>query len=159
MMGLRDFWRKLFEGRRGPDALSGALFGVGLVLSAVAYLTGNRVLAWLVYLPWILALLRMFSTRLEQRYQENQRFLQGWQQLKNGVVGLFRGKRPARTVRYPGTKCGFGFGKKRQGYTASQISYHHFVCPGCNQKLRVPRGRGKVLVTCPKCGRQFEEYA
>jgi len=39
MMGLRDFWRKLFEGRRGPDALSGALFGVGLVLSAVAYLT------------------------------------------------------------------------------------------------------------------------
>ncbi len=34
--------------------------------------------------------------------------------------------------------------------------YRYFRCPMCRQKLRVPRGKGRVLITCPKCGNQFQ---
>ena len=35
------------------------------------------------------------------------------------------------------------------------IVYSYFRCPQCGQQLRVPRGRGKISITCPKCGHQF----
>ena len=33
--------------------------------------------------------------------------------------------------------------------------YRYFRCPQCGQQLRVPRGRGKISITCPKCHNQF----
>ncbi len=31
----------------------------------------------------------------------------------------------------------------------------YFSCPNCHQTVRVPRGRGKINIHCPKCGNQF----
>ena len=31
----------------------------------------------------------------------------------------------------------------------------YFNCPKCHQTVRVPRGKGKISITCPKCGTQF----
>ena len=33
--------------------------------------------------------------------------------------------------------------------------HRYFRCPGCRQLVRVPRKKGKINITCPKCGRQF----
>ena len=33
----------------------------------------------------------------------------------------------------------------------------YFKCPSCGQQLRVPRGKGKITVTCRGCGASFEE--
>ena len=33
----------------------------------------------------------------------------------------------------------------------------YFKCPHCGQQLRVPRGKGKITVTCRSCGASFEE--
>lgn len=159
---LKEFYRRVFAGRRGPDAVCGVLFAVGLVLSAVAWFTQNQLLGWLVYVPWVLAVLRMFSTRLEQRYQENRRFLQWWQKMKAMVTGVFCAGRPHRNWADDGRSHVYE-GTARQTGTAEEpaadTAYHHFVCPACGQKLRVPRGRGRVQVTCPKCKTVFEEMA
>ena len=33
--------------------------------------------------------------------------------------------------------------------------HRHFDCPRCRQPVRVPRGKGKIAITCPKCGEKF----
>ena len=31
----------------------------------------------------------------------------------------------------------------------------YFTCPRCRQVVRVPRGKGRINIRCPKCGEQF----
>ena len=38
---------------------------------------------------------------------------------------------------------------------ATRKLYHYYRCPQCRQKLRVPRGRGRIQISCPRCGTQF----
>ena len=33
--------------------------------------------------------------------------------------------------------------------------HRYYHCPKCRQTVRVPRGRGKINIRCPKCGEQF----
>ena len=38
---------------------------------------------------------------------------------------------------------------------ADAKTHRHFRCPKCAQKVRVPRDKGKIMITCPKCGEKF----
>ena len=33
--------------------------------------------------------------------------------------------------------------------------HRYFVCPRCRQPVRVPKGKGKIAITCPKCKEKF----
>ncbi len=33
--------------------------------------------------------------------------------------------------------------------------HRYFNCPKCRQRVRVPRGKGKISITCPKCREKF----
>ena len=33
--------------------------------------------------------------------------------------------------------------------------HRYFECPKCHQVVRVPRGKGKIAITCPKCKERF----
>ena len=33
--------------------------------------------------------------------------------------------------------------------------HRYFDCPRCRQQVRVPRGKGKIAITCPKCREKF----
>jgi len=33
--------------------------------------------------------------------------------------------------------------------------HRHFECPKCRQPVRVPRGKGRIAITCPKCREKF----
>ena len=33
--------------------------------------------------------------------------------------------------------------------------HRYFCCPKCRQTVRVPRGKGKIAITCPKCREKF----
>lgn len=46
---------------------------------------------------------------------------------------------------------------KNEAATRSRQRKTHkfFKCPKCRQTVRVPRGKGKIRITCPKCGEVF----
>ena len=78
----------------------------------------------------LLVYIRMFSRNISKRYAENQKYLA----LEN------------RLRRF--------WGQKR--YLIQQRKeYHIYKCPGCKQKIRIPRGKGKISIRCPKCGEEF----
>lgn len=104
---------------------AGALFG-HLAMRQHFQIKGLSILCWAVL---VVCYLRIFSRNIYARQQENQKLLQFWWKLKNG-----RANRPSREER-----------KK----------YKVFICPTCKQKLRVPRGKGKISISCPKCGTNF----
>ncbi len=123
--------RYFFSSRAGFDALTLFLLMVFFVFETALRFTRFLPLAVPTYLILAFAIFRFFSKNLPRRQMENARFLAMFQ----GVMQWFRFR---RTVR----------GDKEHRY---------FKCPNCQQPLRVPRGKGKIQVTCRTCGAQFEE--
>jgi hypothetical protein len=33
--------------------------------------------------------------------------------------------------------------------------HRYFTCPKCKQPVRVPKGKGKIAISCPKCREKF----
>ena len=74
----------------------------------------------------------MFSRNIPKRYAENQKFLT--------------------------LKTKFLYKLSQQKNEVAQKKTHHiYKCPGCGQKIRVPRGKGMIIVTCPKCKKEFKK--
>ena len=44
---------------------------------------------------------------------------------------------------------------RRKEHLQQRKIYHFYKCPACKQKVRVPKGKGKICITCPKCKAEF----
>ena len=114
--------RRFMAGRYGTDRLNMVILMTGVVISLLGAFTQKPVLnlatTALSYGLMIWAIWRSLSRDTYKRYQENRKFLQFFDRLKD------------REHRY-------------------------FDCPKCRQMVRVPRGKGKIAITCPKCREKF----
>ena len=115
-------FRNFMVGRYGTDKLNMAILCAGLAACLVSGFFNdpkiNLLLTAVSYGLMIWALCRSFSRNTYKRYQENRKFLQFFDRLKD------------REHRY-------------------------YDCPKCRQVVRVPRGKGKIAITCPKCKEKF----
>ena len=131
---MREKFQRFMIGRYGADELSKMLSGVALGCLILAMFA--RLLPVLGIFYWIgIGLIiytwyRMFSKNVSKRYEENQKFLN----FRYRAVA----KNDARKKRF-----------------AQRNEYRLFKCPDCKQRVRVPKGRGKICITCPKCHREF----
>ena len=129
---MRERFNRFMIGRYGVDDLSKFTLGLSVALMLLNLFFRVRVVNTLVLVLLILVYFRMFSTNHQKRYAENARFL-GY---KNRFLGFF------------------GKTKRR----AMDLKTHHiYRCPSCRQKIRVPRGKGRIMITCPKCRTEFEK--
>jgi DNA-directed RNA polymerase subunit RPC12/RpoP len=138
---LRYRFALFMQGRYGTDQLSRFLSVVVIILLAAEWIA-NHFLAFpgmllFVRIAGILnAVLlfaiyfRTFSRNIPRRYAENQKFLG----LKEKMSTFFGNSRTNANHR---------------------IEYHIYKCPQCSQKIRIPRGKGRIMVRCPKCGTEF----
>ena len=117
-------------GRYGPDQLNMALIILAIVVGILANIIKLNVITLLSYLLLILAIFRMLSRNMAARRRENDRFLKLWWPIRQKLRGFF-------------------------GRAKDSRNYRFFKCPGCRNTLRVPRGNGKIQITCPRCGERF----
>ena len=126
----------LFEGRNGMDQLNKTVALAGVFCWAAALFVPMHSLRVLLRYLFLLAagvvIYRSLSRNLGKRYEENQRFLMRTGKMQN-----------ARET--------------WQTHAEQKKQYKVFKCPSCGIKLRVPRGKGKIRVTCRQCGASFDE--
>lgn len=125
-----NWLRRMMMGRYGTDQLSLALTAGYFVLYFLSYIPYCRFLSWIGLLIFAVVLFRTFSRNIQKRYRENQVFLRFWNPTKSWFRNL--------KVRFHNRK-----------------THRYYKCKNCGQKLRVPKGRGKIKITCPKCHNQF----
>lgn len=129
---MKRRFMEFMSGRYGADQLSRFTLAVSLILLVLNIFTNLRIiyLAALIVLAW--CYFRMFSRNIAKRSAENQKYL-------NMVW-----------------KSKVRFGKFKNRVVQSK-DYHIYKCPSCRQKIRIPRGKGKICITCPKCRTEFEK--
>lgn len=129
MNRFRNWLQRVMHGRYGQDQLGLFLITVAMIIFIVSLFTVPY-----LYLLSIAIIgyeyFRMFSKNRSARYKENLWFV-------NHTLWLRK-----------------FFGKIKYSFTEGR-KYKVFKCPKCGQKLRVPRGRGKIEIRCRKCGEQF----
>lgn len=135
-MTLKQRMLNFMQGRYGVDQLSGFLIWTAVVLSLLTALLKIPFLSLITWIMIIYAYVRIFSKNINKRYAQNQKFLDAtW-----GIRKFFA------DIRYR-----IKYGKQ----TANP--YHIYKCKKCGQKIRVPKGKGRIMVTCPKCKYQFKK--
>lgn len=131
---MRDKINRFMQGRYGADQFAKFTMGVALVSIVLAVffrrfaiggLLDGLGLAAIVYTYY-----RMLSRNIQRRYAENQKYLSMTQNLR---------------VRL----------NKEKKMMEQRKTHHIYTCPGCGQKIRIPRGKGKIEIECPKCHVKF----
>lgn len=156
-MNLRDRFRQWMVGRYGQDDLSRFMLWTGIVCMFLNMFlrSGFLQILWLVLL--VLVYVRMFSKNTSARYEENRKYLE----IRDKVTTFFRDHGITDFFRrigdfFLGIPDFFRnlFGK---GGNSQSGNYHIYRCPKCGQKIRIPRGKGKIVITCPRCRTEFRK--
>ena len=132
---MRDKFNRFMQGRYGVDAFASFTMGVALVANilSVFFRSGSRMGALLDTVGLLVLLYtyyRMLSRDIQKRYQENEKYLAATAKIRQRF--------------------------NREKTMMNQRKTHHiYSCPGCGQKIRIPKGKGKIEIECPKCHTKF----
>ncbi len=127
---MRERIRRFMVGRYGMDALGNCLVWSSLACLLVDCFLKSGLLYLLGIVLLVYAYVRMFSRNIPGRAEQNRKFLNQTARLR----GFFQ--------------------KKKRRHEMKKV-YHLCRCKVCKQDIRVPKGKGKLEVTCPKCRNVF----
>lgn len=147
--------------RRGLDELNRTMLIVALVFSIIGMIV-SRSVGWLRVVLSLLSgamlviiVIRMTSKNFNKRNQENMKYLTYETAFKDWFGRTFRSKGKSGAYQAPRTKTKTKAKAKNPSW-AELKQYKYLICPQCAQKMRVPRGKGRIRVTCTNCGNVFE---
>jgi len=127
---MREKLNRFMQGRYGVDELNKLILGLAFIFMIISIVSKTSIFNYVCMLALIYAYFRMFSRNIPKRYSENQFYLK----YLNRVRGVFN----------------------KEKRTLNQRKTHHiYKCPSCKQKIRVPKGKGKIAIRCSKCGTEF----
>ncbi|XME01022.1 hypothetical protein QYZ88_009840 [Lachnospiraceae bacterium C1.1] len=147
MKKLNRFMRQFMAGRYGTDKYSNFLMVLATVMMLCAFLSRSFI-ASLIFELLMTAIIgyciyRMLSKDRSKRYGENLVYMKHKTMIMNKIERFFDNIRKRREQAQ----------RKKEDDSLNRF----FKCPGCRQKLRVPKGLGKIRIRCPKCGREFKK--
>ncbi len=136
---MRSFFERMSHkmasfmyGRYGNDALTKFLLIAAIVLMVISWFPH---MGWVYFLAAALlvwSLTRSFSRKVDLRRRELDRYLK----IKNGIVNFF---------------------KLRKNMWRDRKTHVYFKCKKCKAVLRVPKGKGSIVVICTRCKERIEK--
>ena len=131
---MKNNWKnkmmQFMQGRYGADQMGQMLSAVSMVFLIISLFSRNQAWFLLAVIGIVYNYFRMFSKNISKRYAENQKYLKMTAGIRRKLASW-------------------------KSQLAQRKIYHIYRCPGCKQKIRVPRGRGKIEIRCPKCNTRF----
>lgn len=127
---MKERFQQFMMGRYGNDQLNQFIFVIAIVSMVIEIFTHWSLFYLLALVLLIIGYFRTFSRDISKRYEENMKYLEK----KDAILNRFR---------------------KEKYYASQRKDFHIYTCPQCKQKIRIPRGKGKINITCPKCKTSF----
>ena len=127
MNSFKDKMARFMYGRYGMDQLSRNLSLICLVLLIVTMFVRNNVIYMIALVGIVYTYFRVFSRNISRRSEENEKYLR----FHYKVVGKLN----------------------KIKFRITDSKTHRIF--RCSQKIRVPRGKGKISIKCPKCRIEF----
>lgn len=126
---MKERFYRFMQGRYGGDQLNRFLMIMVLVCFFLSFL-GGRVLYLVGAALLVYAYFRMLSRNIYKRRAENNIYMRYEYKVRQAFATWKRDMNQRKT-------------------------HHIYRCPSCRQKIRIPRGKGKIEIRCPKCGQTF----
>ncbi|MGI6107672.1 MAG: BRcat domain-containing protein [Lachnospiraceae bacterium] len=152
---MKNWFQNFMSGRYGSDEFNRFLNVVTIILLILSFFFWGGILATIAVVLLIYSYYRMFSKNLQARRDENAWYLDKKYKVQaffrsgkgSGVGEWFRQVGKNIKSGYQTVKLTFKYGKE----------YHIYTCPNpdCRTKIRVPKGKGRIEITCPKCHEKF----
>ena len=117
-------------GRYGQDELGKFILSLSLILLVINLFVKTAALSAAALVLIIYSYYRIFSRDISARYAENKKFLTSLDPLRRK------------------------FFSSKNKYDNRKV-YKYIKCPKCKFEMKVPKNKGKIRVTCKKCGEKF----
>lgn len=130
MNKFKQSLQRFMYGRYGVDQFGQFIFGVAFVVIILNMFFNSVIFYYGSLLLIIYGYYRAMSKKHSKRYSENMKFLG----IKNQLLGKIN--------------------QEKRIFNEKKVN-HIYSCPSCKQKIRVPKGKGKIEITCPKCHTKF----
>ena len=121
---------RFFYGRNGYDNLAKSCNLLAILLLVINIFAQNMI----IYFIWVAlfgySVFRVYSKNIPKRYAENQKYLK--------MTEL-----PRKYIKLMGMQ-----------WRDRSVS-RYYICKSCHQQIRVPKGKGRIEIRCPKCGERF----
>ena len=121
--------REFFMNRYGMDSLNRALMVLYIIFLIISLITRQDVFMYICLGIVVYQVYRALSRNFTARTKENQVFIKFWNPIKRKYYSI----------------------KKK----ITDKTHRYFKCPKCKTEIRVPKNKGKIRITCPKCSEQF----
>lgn len=131
---MKERFQRFMQGRYGVDHFSHFLVIFALIIMVLQLFVKNEIADLifniLVVLIIVYAYFRIFSRNHYKRYAENEAYLKYHNKVKFFLA-------------------------REKNHMSQRKTHRIFKCPNCNQSIRVPKGKGKIAITCPMCKTEF----
>lgn len=133
---FREDMRDVMSRRCGLDELNNFIILIGFIFILISLFSKKWVFTLLGAFFVVLCYVRVFSKKLDKRRKENDFYMR--------YMG-----RVVEVVQY------IKLCVRMKVKTIKDEEYAYFVCSTCKQIVRVPKGKNKVNIRCPKCNMTF----
>ncbi len=131
---MRERIARFMQGRYGIDQFTNFLVFSALIILVIEMFIKVPVIRFLFNILSVAtifyAYFRMFSRNHSKRFSENEKYMKFHNNVKFFIA-------------------------REKSHFQQRKTHHIYKCPQCKQSIRVPKGKGRIAITCPKCHTEF----